>query len=382
MNKSFKILLVLIIALGLAAAVIGRPLAAPALPERAGSAAGPWQSAEVPGFKLVLGSNYTLQQGEVLDMNLGVLGGNAELKEGSTVKGSVILLGGNLTADGTIEGDLIALGGNADLGSNSVVQGDVQLLGANLDRSPGAIVEGSVIEGPEVNGNIPFDFRLGANDFKMDPLTGLSVPTFHNPVLDMLWLFARTFIWAVVAVLAALFLATQIDRVGEAAVKQPLASGGIGCLTLIVVPVVLVMLAITLICIPISLLGALVLWIAWAYGIISLGTEVGKKLGQLFHQEWALPLSAGLGTFLLTLVINGIGQFVPCFGWIVPLLVGTLAIGAVLITRFGSRNYPAYASAVDFTTPAASSGNLTPPDAFQGDLPLPPPPSDADQDKP
>lgn len=381
MKKSFKLLIIVAVALGLALMVVGRPLAAPSLPERSQATTGLWQSAEVPGFKLVLGSNYTLQEGAVLDMNLAVLGGNALLQDSSIVRGSVILLGGNLTANGTIEGDLIALGGNADLGSSAVVQGDVQLIGGNLKRNPGAIVQGTVQQGPEINGYLPFNFRFGSNGFEMDPITKLRVPTFQNPILDMLWLFARAFIWAVVAVLTALFLAAPISRVGEAAVRQPLPSGGIGCLTLIVVPVVLVLLAITLICIPVSLLGAFLLVIAWAYGIVSLGTEVGKKLGQLFHQEWAVPLSAGLGTFLLTLVVNGIGQFVPCFGWVVPLLVGTLATGAVLITRFGSRHYPDYASATDFTTPAASQAGISAPDAFQGDLPLPPPP-DPDQDKP
>ena len=380
MKKSFKMLFILVIALGLAAVVLGRPLAAPSMPERPQAPSGPRQSAEVPGFKLVLGSNYTLREGDTLDMNLGVLGGNALLMDSSTVTGSVILLGGNLTANGTIEGDLIALGGNADLGSSAVVKGNVQLIGGNLSRSPGAIVEGTVQEGPEVYGNIPFNFGFGSNGFELDPITGLRIPSFQNPILDMLWLFARSFIWAVVAVLAALFLADPISRVGEAAVRQPLPSGGIGCLTLIIVPIVLVLLVFTFICIPISLLGAILLWIAWAYGIVSLGTEVGKKIGQLFHQEWAVPLSAGLGTFMLTLVVNGIGQFVPCFGWVVPLLVGTLATGAVLITRFGSRHYPAYASATDFTTPAASQAGISAPDAFQGDIPLPPPP-DPDQDK-
>ncbi len=381
MKKSFKMLIILVIALGLAAVVVGRPMAAPHLPEGAQAASGPWQSAEVPGFKLVLGSNYTLPEGDILNMNLGVLGGNALLMDSSTVKGSVILLGGNLTANGIIEGDLIALGGNADLGSSAVVEGDVQLIGGNLNRSPGAVVKGTVREGPELSGDFILPFTFGSNGFEMDPITGLRVPSFQNPILEMLWLFARSFIWAVVAVLAALFLAAPISRIGEAAVRQPLPAGGIGCLTLIVVPIVLVLLAITLICIPISLLGAIVLWIAWAFGIVALGTEVGKKLGQLFHQEWAIPLSAGLGTFLLTLVVNGIGQFVPCFGWVVPLLVGTLATGAVLITRFGSRHYPAYASATDFTTPAASQAGISAPDAFQGDIPLPPPP-DPDQDKP
>jgi hypothetical protein len=390
MKTTFKLTMILIVALGLAAILVSQPLAAPPAPGTPAPASmqagivlsSPWQEAEVPGFRLVLGSNFTLQSEDVLDMNLAVLGGNALLKEGSTVKGSVILLGGNLTAEGTIEGDLIAMGGNVDLGSTALVQGDVQLIGGNLNKDPAAIVDGEIKEGPEPYGIVPFDFRFGSSGFEMDPITGLRVPEFRNPVVDFLWLFARAFIWAVLAVLAALFLATPITRVSDAAVKQPLVSGAVGCLTAIVATLLLILLAITIICIPLSLIGVFLLVVTWAYGIIALGTEVGRKLGQLFHQEWAFPLSAGLGTFLLTLVINGIGQYVPCVGWAVPLLAGVLGIGAVLVTRFGARNYPAYASAVDFTTPAAAQSGLTAPDAFQGDLPMPPAPTDSEQDKP
>jgi hypothetical protein len=389
MNKLNKLLLIWMVVMGLMLVAVSRPLAAPPAPNSNPPAAPetiiwleePWQEAQVPGFRLVLGNNYTLEEGETLNMNLGVLGGNALLKTGSVVEGDVILLGGNLRAEGTIQGDVIILGGSADLESTAVVEGSVDVIGGNLDRSPGATIVGSVNEGPMGLVINPLDLRLFPSDFRFDPLTGFNVPTFRNPVLELLWLFARSFMWAVVAVLAALFLAVPIDRVGQAAIRQPLASGGVGCLTAIVVPVLLVLLAITLICIPVSLLGAFVLVIAWAFGMISLGTEVGKKISQLFRHEWALPLSAGIGTFLLTLVINGIGQFVPCLGWAVPLLVGILGIGAVLITRFGSRTYPAYASAVDFTTPAAGQASMSAPDAFQDDLPLPPA-SEPEQPKP
>jgi len=47
-----------------------------------------------------------------------------------------------------------------------------------------------------------------------------------------------------------------------------------------------------------------------------------------------------IGTFLLTLLVNGLGALVPCVGWIVPTLVGMVGLGAVLVTRFGAQALP------------------------------------------
>ncbi|MFQ5923361.1 MAG: hypothetical protein ACE5M4_11005, partial [Anaerolineales bacterium] len=37
-------------------------------------------------------------------------------------------------------------------------------------------------------------------------------------------------------------------------------------------------------------------------------------------------------------VVGGIG-LIPCIGWLAPLLVGAAGLGAVILTRFGSREY-------------------------------------------
>ena len=47
---------------------------------------------------------------------------------------------------------------------------------------------------------------------------------------------------------------------------------------------------------------------------------------------------AGLGTFLFSAVVLGIG-LVPCVGWIAPFVVGLLALGGVIVSRFGTVTY-------------------------------------------
>jgi hypothetical protein len=140
-----------------------------------------------------------------------------------------------------------------------------------------------------------------------------------------------------------------------------LITGGLGLLTVVVTPLVVLVMVITIILIPVSLLGILLLAIMVVFGWIAIGAEVGHRLEAAFKTEWALPVTAGLGTFLLTLVVDGIGQIVPCVGWLVPSAVGLLGLGAVLLTRFGTQDYPTY------LPPAGGTLNLVVPPA-----PVPP----------
>lgn len=282
--------------------------------------------------KIVLGGSYTLASGEQLDGNLVVFGGTATLEDGSTVVGDVVILGGNLDANGEITGSVVGVGGNVQLGDSAVVDRDVMIIGSTLDRALGATVAGEVVNGLNVTG--PFSFRVP---------TDVRVPRFQlglNPIFSFVWFSLKAFLWAILAVVLLLFLPKQFDRIGQTAVKQPLISGGLGLLTAIIFPAILFVLLVTLICSPLSLLGMLILAVAWAFGLIALGLELGNRLAEMAKQDWAPALSAGFGTLILILVLNGLRAIVPCVGWVFPTLAGMVGLGAVILTRFGSQDYP------------------------------------------
>jgi hypothetical protein len=310
------------------------------------------------GDKFVLGGTYTLQSGETLDGNLFIFGGTATIEEGSQVTGDVLLAGGSLVVKGEIQGNIAATGGLIDLRDNAVVDGDVTAIAASLERDPSAVVKG------KVNTNVtgPLQITTPGN---ID-IPNMRINTY--PIWRVFWYFLRSFLWAALAVLVVLFLPHQVEQAAETAVSQPLITGGLGLLTTVVLPILLVVAAITIIGIPVSLLGALLLVITWSFGVIVIGTEVGKRLAQLFSQEWALALEAGVGTLLLTLVTNGLG-LIPCVGWIPAALVGMVGLGAVLLTRFGTQPYP----------PASTLGVLPPtvPPAGAGPTPSEIPPAAA-----
>ncbi len=279
--------------------------------------------------KLVLGGTFTLSSDEVLRGDLGVFGGVATLEPGSIVTGSVFILGGNLEADGEIDGDLIVIGGNASLGASALVKGDAVTLGGNVDRD-GATIEGDEIRGENVT--IPFDF-------KFDQLVNVPFRAFRfslqTRVLGYLF---QSFVLAALAILIVMIWPGATNKVGAALVRQPVTSAGIGILTAVVAPVLIVVLIVTICLLPVGLVGIVVLLVAGLLGWVAIGQEVGHRIAMALDQDLQPVVVAGIGTLVMALVVLGFG-FIPCIGWMAPALVGAYGLGGVILTRFGTRLY-------------------------------------------
>jgi hypothetical protein len=161
-----------------------------------------------------------------------------------------------------------------------------------------------------------------------------------NPLISVLNGFGQSLGIAILAMLLMLFLAPHADRVAHAIMAQPLTAGGLGLLTVIVAPIAIVVSVITLILIPLAPIIVIALAVAAVFGWIAIGYEVGQRFTKAIHQNWHPAFSAGLGTFVLTLVakiLTGI-PVLNCVGWLVPFLLSMAALGAVLMTRFGTQS--------------------------------------------
>jgi len=294
--------------------------------------------------KLIFGGTYILAQGETLNGDLVVIGGSVTVEEGAQVNGNVALVGGSVTIDGTVNGDAVAVGGTLSLGPKSVVTRDVGTFGAMLNRAEGSQVAGQVTSGggfqmpftlsvpqtaPQTgtwpfggqNWNAPFNWRFDA-----------------SPIASGANLFMRSLGLAALAVLVVIFWPTQSLRVAQASLHHAPISGALGLLTFIVVPGLLILLAITLCLIPIAALGAMLFLAAIVFGWIAIGAEVGQRMAEVFKWKMHPAASAALGTFVLTLVLGVIG-IIPCIGWMGSAIVGAIGLGAVVVTRFGMRQY-------------------------------------------
>ena len=288
--------------------------------------------------RVVAGGTFTLESGDTLDGSLIIFGGTASVEEDSVVEGDVVVLGGIVTIDGSVDGNVVGVGGVVNLLENASVNGDLTTVAATLNREPGAEVSGQVI----TDFNVPaFSLLPGTIDI---PAIPDYQPPFVNPfafsIWRVFWFIFRTLLWGALAALIAMFLPKPTTRTSQAIANEPILAGGVGLLTIVVAPIVLILLVITCILSPISLLGALALMVAWFFGRIAIGLEIGERIAKMFKKDWPMPVAAGIGTFSLALVVDSVGTFIWCVGWLVPALVGLFGLGGVVLTRFGTRQYP------------------------------------------
>lgn len=289
----------------------------------------PPPSNRISGDQVVIGNTYTLRENEVLDGNMLVIGGTASTAESSTINGDLLLVGGTLTIDGTVNGEIVSIGGVVNLGDSAVINGDLSQLGGSLQRSSAAIINGSV------NQNVPNDFVF---DFPLSGGRWFPFESGQSPLSRVLNALFRSLAMAILAVLIGLLLPHNIKNIAAAITREPLVSGGIGILTIIVAPIMLMLLIITILLIPITVLGFIALSLAIMLGLIAVGYEIGQRLAVLFKTTWHPSVSAGIGTLALTLV-TGIANFIPCIGWVLGFVAAVFGLGAVIISRVGSEKY-------------------------------------------
>ena len=286
--------------------------------------------------QVVFGQSFTLRSGDTMNGDLLVFGGSATIEVGAIVNGSTVLFGGNLTVNGTVNGDVAITGGTVSLGSAAHIFGNLTTVAASLDRAKGSQVDGQIFNtatswiGNGENSKIPQPVK---------PIMPVIPKINFNPFLSIMNGFGQSLGIAILAMLVMLFLAPHADRVAHAIIAQPLTAGGLGLLTVVVAPIAIVLSIVTLILIPLAPIIVVALVVAGVFGWIAIGYEVGQRFTKAIHQNWHPAFSAGLGTFALTLVakvLTGI-PVLNCVGWLVPFLLSMAALGAVLMTRFGTQ---------------------------------------------
>jgi hypothetical protein len=331
----------------------------------------PTQAVSAKGLedgRVVLAGVYNLKSGETLEGDLVVIGGAATIEAGATINGSAVLIGGSLTMNGLVTGDIAVIGGAANLGDESMVKGDLITVGVGVTRAEGSVVQGQIISGAsgpviEFGGvgstvvpPIEIEPPVGNGSGTGPDVAGLVRAAF-NPVAELGGLLLRSIALGVLALLLMLFLHEPTERVANAVARQGALAGGMGLLTVFVAPLAVVLMVITIILIPVAALAVMALGVAMVFGWIGLGLEVGQRFTQMLKVNWPVPVAAGLGTFLLTLVANGIA-FIPCVGWLAPVVLGFIGLGAVVMTRFGTRMVvsPMMPGQVIATAPITPSG--------------------------
>jgi hypothetical protein len=317
------------------------------------------QGVSTDGGRVIFGSNFTLESGDEFNGDLVVFGGNVTVEQGADLNGNLVVFGGTISTNGNVNGDVVVIGGQVKLEEQAVVSGDVVTVGGQVEQAEGAIVKGEVVH------NVSPEIQLPNGSMSPSVDTpSVRLPAVINTHFNPFWEFGRVLgsalVVAFLGVLAALFFQDQMDRVSQAVVRQPVMTTSIGLLTI----VVLFIASITIILLPVVLLSLIPLAFAWLFGVISIGQEIGDRFARAIRQNWTPVIATGVGTFVLVFIVasiqslNSLAPFLLCVTLIIPLLVGFLAIGSVVITRFGTR--PIQGPGLAVYMPTTDSGQVPP----------------------
>lgn len=300
--------LVLVVALGAAAAATAQT-----------------QPARSPG--VVVGGSYVLLAGQTLRGDVTAVGASVVIESGATLDGTLTAVGGNTVVDGQVTGTVHAYGGALALGQTARVLGDVRTFYATFDPTAGSRVEGTV----EAGAGAPLYFSLPA-DMRAPAGMAARAVAARNPGDAVL----RSLAVGLVAALLMAALPLRVGRVRDTMLRRPGRAGLDGFVTFLVVVLVLVLLAVTLIGIPLAIAGGMLLYATVLFGFIAFGDAVGSYLASSFKQSWTPPMRAGVGAFSLSLALLVL-QIVPVVGGLAGFLLALVALGAVRMTRFGGR---------------------------------------------
>ncbi len=286
------------------------------------------------GDKMILGGSFRLQEGQTVDGDLVVIGGNATIEKNATVKGNLVLIGGTADISGNVIKDVSSIGGVISLTDTAFVHGDLVTYGGTVQQANYAVVKGKIIAGG------PGDFDFGT----WSPFSSMRLPKspfqgLYKPIGEIFGVILRSLAMALLAMLLSLFVEKPAHTVADYVVNRVFLSGGLGLLTLVVAPILFLIIALTIILLPVGFLGLLALASATLFGWISIGLEIGDRLVNIIKVEWSPPVSAGMGTLLMSMVAFGFG-LIPCVGWIVQFLIGIIGLGGVLLSWFGTHPLP------------------------------------------
>lgn len=318
------------------------------------------------GGHTVFGQEYTLGDGEHLAGDLVVLGSAAQLRPDSIVDGNVTVMGGETVIEGRVRGDVVALGGSLELGAGAEIEGDLVAFG-NVRRHAEASVRGDLVTGPDAARRLDGLTRMFDGRVARPPRT----PVQARPSEDWSWFgrLARQILAIGTALAAAALVSVlfpnHLNRVTRAMSTAWLQSAGVGALTGAVALVLAPVLAITCIGLPVSI----VLLVALGVSVLLGWTGAGQMVGARVARAANLRLTSTLAETLLGVALISLVAMLPCLGVLAALLVAAWGLGAVVLTRLGTRAYlptplPPHPEG---DTAGASRGGTHPLEALPGD---------------
>jgi hypothetical protein len=256
------------------------------------------------------GQNLRIEAGETVH-DVSAVGGMVDIF--GEVTGDVVVTGGSIVVHkgGKVAGDVSTLGGSVTMEDDSAIDGDVHIVGGRLDKMPSSLIRGDVHSGVESDEEVaakkPLLQRIG------------------DGVSHALSTFSILFLLG--ALLLAL-LPQRMEAVRAEVAMRPMRALALGVLGLLGFSVAFVVLCVTLIGIPVAVVGACLGTLAMLAGVTSGAQLVGEMFLRHRNQNAYVHLAAGCAA--LTLI--GCIPYLGGLAWLAAILIG---VGSMVATRVG-----------------------------------------------
>lgn len=321
------------------------------------------------GTETRTGGVVTVGSDETVEGDLQLTGGSVVVA--GTVNGDLEAVGGSVVVSGTVTGTVRTVGGSVVIGGD--VRGDVDAFGGTVVVRDGARVGGELEASAGVvrlNGEVVGSARLGAEEivigptavvggiveydadsFEVDPAAtigggairndelsftvgspfGVGSPDFLQPTVSPLaavgYPFLANLLLGVLVLLLVPGFSRNVVTVGE---DDPLTSGGVGLATVVATPLLVVLLAFSIVGIPLALVGfaafLFALWLGQVYGGYLLGTVAVDRVG--WRSRWV--------ALVLGLAVLALLSFLPFgTGTVLRTVVSLLGLGALVVVLAG-----------------------------------------------
>lgn len=284
-----------------------------------------------------MGESILVKENEIIDGDVVCIGGSVTMK--GTTEGDVVCIGGSLRISGTAEGDAVCIGGALILDSTAVVEGDAVSVLGTIKRHDDAVIKGesvSVAMGPFSLMGIPWSTTVGFGGLRS--IMGFS----------FLIKLGRFVAVLAIVVLIVTFLPSPTERLETTATKSFWRCFLIGLLGWVLIGPAMIFLAVSVVGIILIPFAIMAIIAAFFFGVAGLSLLVGNLFFSRFKSHKVHPVAASaMGIFLiyvlsllaallgLVLVPAGIG--VGVLGKIAIWVAWTTGLGAVILTRFGTR---------------------------------------------
>jgi len=235
------------------------------------------------------------------------------------VNGDCVTVMGDVTVNGRVYGDLVGIGGTITLGPGAEVRGEVVAVGGGLHLDPTARIRGEKVIVPifglsGFTGWIAEWFQDGLGQARVLP---------HNHT----WAWGAAIFIVFLNLLFAVMFREAVAASARAVETRPVFVFVNGALVLLLMPVLFVLLAASVVGIPLVPIAVAGLFLCWFLGTIGIFFFCGQQFG--FADRPIVAVLVGNLIFVLLYAL-------PIVGFAVWSVTGLMGLGAA-VTAMGTR---------------------------------------------